>query len=590
MLVSLDYLSGDANGHDGRISIFPDLTGEAIVPEIPSGVKFLLEKPSFAQVVLKDRCYLFIAGGASEALMVTDTFAVLRQFIRPIMLPIREDATPIEGEIGVEQIAGTGPQGLCIFYLRWYDPINRRRSGYSAPSPTLDLSGSESVVWRNVPLRPDPDDDGVSKVEVWVRRNGGAPRRLATRDAGVATFTITESVEYEGEDFEAFSQAPRCVYNAIYNGRLWQAGDINAPERLYYSPPEQYAMFTSSSYLTTRMNEAIVGLVAVRDVLVVLCAKSSYYVTGFSEDDFEMRTLEPFIGGLTHHGVKMVNDIAVVPSQEGPMACTGTSMTPIGSGFSSLWCQYVSYDPSPFVNGFAVNDERSRVYKFFTEGGDGVPSRVWVLDYKPENGGIMAPMFSFDTYPARAKAAAMVSQTGGKVSKLYTAFTDVAAGDAERIVYDDWYSLDSVGSMSVVISPSIVGYDPDGGPNDGITAVEGWILVSYDETQGITSWTLEMMHGPERAMIRDQFSWALTSILGLIEAAAPVDGGGREITPDWASTASGCFNPSALPFKIGLAGEGFGIRLTVVDPYGLVFSGWGFTAEAGKKFLAKYAP
>lgn len=601
-IVQLDFVAGDyaAGGPGGHINMIDeDGSIESLV--IPDQLVPLLERPSFAQQLRGSRATLYIDGGLNDPAMLTDQRMLLRRYIRPMTEVLVEDATPEVGQIGLEQIAAsTGPTGACVFYLRWEDSTHNRLSGFSAASPTLALDGTEAVKFYAVPPRPTPDDFPVDKVQVWVSRNGAAKRRLARRDAGAATFTITETVEYEAETVEGLQPLPRCTYNAIYHDRLWTSGDSQNPDRIYYSPAERLSEF-AGGYLVTRQGEAVVGMVVVRDVLVILCAKSSYTISGYSEDDFEVRTLEPSIGCVTHHGIKMVHDVAIIPSHQGLFACTGTAMHFLDGGYATLWAELYTVNPLAFELGFAVNDERAKVYKFFEEdvtvSAAGVPTygdgRYWVFDYKnfsqQEGGGYAPPLLSFDIHAARPKCAAMVAAPGGRAGNLYTAFTDIAAGTANRIVQENqWTELDVVGARTTVIQPAIVAWEPDGGPNDGLSAVEAWLLVHY---QSIASWLLEMCHGPERAMIRSEYSWVLNTMFGIPLAQVPASGGGREITPAWSSwTAADVqnFSPSALPFKVGLVGEGFGPRLSVVDAVGLVWSGWGCTVDAGKAYLAEH--
>lgn len=573
-----------------------DYEGNILDVARPVGVETLKERPSFAleRRGRKARCY--IAGSLTDNVMITEQRVMLRQFIAPVIEELVEDATPASGKIGLEQVAGTGPTGSTILYLRWLDPLHNRRSGFSRGSPTLALSGSESVVFRGVPVRPTPDDVGVTKIEVWVSVNGGSRRLLATRDTGATEFTITETIEYQTETVTRLQRAPRCKFNAFYHDRLYQAGDPQHPDRIYYSPPGRGSEY-AGNYFTTRNGESVTGLCTIRDVVAVFCAHSSYYISGYSESDLQMQVLEPSIGAITHHGIKMVHDVAIVPSHQGFYECTGTAMRFLSGDYATLWCELYTDSPLNFEQGYAVVDERAKVYKFFEEDitlTAGVPTygngRFWVLDYKDfsqqEGGAGRAPYLSFDDHAARPKCSTMVAAPGGKAGNCYTAFTGITSEgeSANQIVTDNnWEGLDVVGPYDAIIHPAVVGYEPDGGPNDGIKALSGWILVSYVDRG---AWVLELMHGPERAVIRNGLSWALNAMFGIPQAAA-----GRLVEPGWSNwpAADPTFSPAALPFKMGLDGECVSIRLTVTDPIGLVWSGWGMTFEAGKKFLAAEA-
>lgn len=70
--------------------------------------------------------------------------------------------------------------------------------------------------------------------------------------------------------------------------------------------------------------------------------------------------------------------------------------------------------------------------------------------------------------------------------------------------------------------------------------------------------------------------------------------GGAPVTPATTATtlqvtgAVNTFSPEALPFKINLTGEGLSLLLEATNPIGLVWAGFGFTSEAGKKYLSTH--
>ena len=660
-VVLLDYAAAGA----GKVSLINyDGTSEAL--DLPTNVAPTLERASFAEST-RSESRLYIAGGLNDNCMITDQRVLLRQYITPISQPIIESAAPANYQIGLEQIAGSGLTGDCIFFFRWYDSIHKRRSAFSAGSPTLALSGAESVKIYNMPAGPDQADAFVDCFEVWVNRNGeldargrSVIRRLARRTVGASTYTITEAIEYEAEEEYGLTRLPRVLYNAIYHGRKWSSGDAAHPERIYFSPIERYDEYTNDSFLETLNGEPVRGLVKVRDVLVVLCPESSYYITGYSETDFEVNSLEPHIGCITHHGIKMIHDIAAIPSHQGLYACTGTSMRLLDGDYATAWTEKYNANPLGFENGFGITDTRSKVYKFYEESvtvSQGVPTygvgRFWVFDYKnfsEEEGGSFAPPFlSYDLYADRVRCAAMVAPPGSPSSNCYQGFLN------KRIAAENnWAALDLDGSRTTKIQIPIIKAEPGGGPNDGLKFLEGWMYVC---ARSFDSWQLEMTHGPDRSAIRDTYAWIIQQITGM-----PLADPGKTIEPAWANwawnyeiasitrvgatatvttvknhnftsgevhTISGAdqaeyngaqtvtvtglktfeftvggtpatpatgtmlvtgqvdqFSPEAVPFRIELSGDGLSLILSVVNPIGLIWAGYGFTSTAGKKLLA----
>ena len=602
MMVEVDFIDGSflAGGPGGNVNLIT-YEGELEQIELPSNLTPIRERVSFASMRKGDISRLFTAGGLTGNGMFTEQRFFLRQFIQNPTQEVIESTTPSEEQIGLEQVAGsTGPTGLCVFYFRFRDSLHGRRSPFSMGSPTLNLDGTEAVRVRNFPLGPEPADICVDQIEVWVSRNGAAKRRLATRDIGTTDFTITETIEYEAETQVGLQKVPRCKYNAVWHDRLWQAGDERHPDRVYFSPPERFDEYavssTSAGYLVTRNGETITAMVAVRDILVIFAAKSCYWISGFSESDFEMKTLEPEIGCINHHGIRMIHDIAMVPTHQGFFACTGSAMHALSGGYSAMWTQMYSSDPQKFENGFAINDTRGKVYKFYMD--DPGTFRYWVLDYQnfsqQEGGGFSAPLLSFDKVLTQPKCATMFTYPGGRAGDCYTANV-TTTGLAGNIVKENvWQTgTDNEQPFDVVIQTPMCISEEGGGPNDGYRFIEGWLLAhNFDNSP--ETWTVEMLHGPERAAIRgdfgDQYSWALTSILGINPAAFPNGGPstGKSIvvTPDQDQNHA-TFTP-AVPFPINLVGEGLSLRVIVTSPKRFVWAGFGFTYDAGKRALIKY--
>lgn len=436
--------AASAVGYVGGFSFFDEF-GNIQTVEIP-GTPLAKDgaRPAFCTWKRGDKTRTYILGQIEENLMATEQKYLLRMNIQAPSGDWVNSGVPIENQVGIVA-SGTGLTGACIFYRRFVDSLHNRRSPLSGPSMTLNLV-NQGVSITNAENGPEPADFGVDQMEIWVSQDGGLPRYLATRDIGAPAFLVNEDVTGEAET-DSMIPYPLLKFAVLANDALFAAGDPRFPNLLYVSfsgNPEEFTGIT----IPTRNGEAIIGLASIGGSTVyVQCQNSSYYVQGFDESDLVMRILEPNIGGLGHHLIGMVHDMAVVLTQLGWYLCTGTSLIPFAMDrLGNTWRKTVDYRTlgrSP--GGFVAMDYVSGTIKYLPDGElqpriFGFPrsdsndelfgSTYWVIGVEglsPDAGPGDAPL-SFDTRIGFDTCAAMLTAPQQLIGDFYT-------GDVEGNVY-----------------------------------------------------------------------------------------------------------------------------------------------------------
>lgn len=590
--VIVDFSSGSigSGAPGGHVWLFsPEGVGEEL--EIPEQAFPVLERVSTAPWVYGDKARLFLAGGFSDTLMVTEQKALVRCFITPTDRELVLSATPLAYQIGLQAVAGSsGPTGEVIWFIRWRDPIHGRRSPFSAPSPTMTLDGTKATKFYNLPLRPTPDDLGVTEIEFWANINGTTDsrgrlliKRIATRDSGAATVTITETAELESETEQGLQAVPRGTMNVIYHNRRWW-NDPKNPNRVCFSPldrPDEWG----GGYRTTRNGEDVTGLAVIRDTLCIFGANSSYRLNGYTESDFIVDGMDPFLGCLNHFGIQKIGQVAMVPTMQGFAVCTGNSMRLIRGDYQKLWKARAAGNARAFMEGFAVNDTVAGVYKFYEpalqSSGIDANGRMWVLEYDAFglSADSAAPFLSFDRHAIVPKCAAMLSDPRTAVANCFTAFQNGMVAQE-----NDWQNAtDVVGAHDVAIITSMLSAEIGGGPWDGLQLNDLWLFLSSYASSA--SFSLNILYGNEFAMIGTgpTGNFAIETV-GALLAIPPPALGAAKIVSDFATFSDPAYLPQALFWRnLALKGDGFAIRIIATDPTKLVYRGLGMTVQPGAK-------
>lgn len=592
-----------ANGFDGYGSVTGAITrmtpeGDVIPMKLPADVSALDEKPSFATFCLNEKSRLHINGGLTDNVMVTEHGHCVRPFIAPMSEEIVVSTTPTDGQIGIELVpATTGLLGQYILYLRWGDKLHSRRSPFSGASPTLVMDGAHAIKLRKVPRRPTPDDRWVDQVEVWGNRNGEnldgrfVYRQLAVRDSGAGTVTITEIAEGAAETADNLQEMPRCKFNLIFHQRLFAWGNEEDPTAVFGSILNRTDEYGGLA-IRTLLGDVPIGGVVVRNVMAIFTAKGSYTLLGLSEADYKLDHLDRDIGCITHHGIVMVGEDAIIPTPKGIFLFDGQSLRLISGDYLHLWIEAFKQNPIPFERGFAVNDKTANVYKFYMASDDGV-GRVWILDYStfvPEAGGdLSVPRLSFDRQAKVGTAAANLGVPGSKKTECYTGS---AYGEVLR---DNVSQADDAGdAIEVVIFPAMVGRHASN-EQDGLTLDELWLHISNFGNEPATL-DVSIIRGNEFAALIDQplGGFGCTSQTTAFVLDIPRTNEGKHYTQDVDNplkleTPEGVgltLYPTSLIFpKLSLTGEFFAPRIVAISPKRLIFRGWGASLSPGKKYL-----
>lgn len=557
--IATTYKPGASFGSVGKFFYTKPNPSSADLVEValPSGVNVVDDRPCFAFSNVNAKSRLYITNGFTDNLVFTENFELMRQGILPPPNPF-VNGVGASNSIGAAAAAGPGVTGSAICYVSWWDDHNKRRSPLSGPSPTFALV-NQSRAWTNLPTQPN--DPSVTHIELWVSMDGALPRLAVRRDLGTTTCTENIATGALGEAFtDDFGRFPRCRFNVSWHDRQVLGGDDRHPDRLYLSLLEEYERY-GGFYLRTRNGERIVGLIALRDHLIVLTPVSSYVVTGYTEDDIKMDMLEPAIGGISHFTNVNAGDYAIVPSKQGWFLCTGSGFHPIGLEFASTWRQEFKKGDSLAKRAlgkswekiaWAVNDTSEHVVKLYV-GSANYPAALafgeedaltsalnmyWVIDYSnvlpEEGGGFGQAALMFDLRTRADECAAMMAKPGGRMEALYTGSADGIIrqenvgfpylqqqdGDASPNLDDDGdaFQKELIVSLGHYVPDDIGG----GTVDDGYTFQHAWAFADIQQP-GTVKW----YPGEETGNLRlaAPFSEAIPDYQAGVSARLDTDGG-----------------------------------------------------------------
>lgn len=592
----------DIPAPDGVLSWKRALLTDTTLRELalPEEARSTGTRPSWAAVTGADSVRAYGVGGWLDNIAFTEHFQIVRQGIMPIANPIVSGAGA-GYSIGLTQ-SGTGITGTCIGYVAWYDALHNRWSSLSGPSPTITLT-NQGRSWTNLPTAPN--DDSVTHIGLFVSMNGATPRLAVIRDLG--TTSVVENVATGAlglamiDDFEKF---PRGRYNVIYHDRQAMAGDDRHRDRLYFSVLNEYERY-AGFFLRTRNGEPIVGLLEMRDYLVVLCPRSSYVVQGFTEDDIRMDSLERNVGSVSHFANVHVHNIAIVWSHIGPYVCTGTSMHFIGQDFQHLWRREFARHQDAYEASWAVNDVETNVVKLYVGQVDYVSNLTpwlfggvamncyWILDYTPvvaEVGGTYGrPNLAFDVRSRADECAAMLARPDGRRSWLLTGSCDGKvrreniSGPAQpaspgTFPFRDYGNaddnLDLFEKRMRIVTAHYFPAGPGGSTSDGRQFPTLWLFRESPDNSG----TLRLKCGDEQSIEHFEANREITVDSGAGTTKQTWPYGGAPTDPTNIPLA-----PETVFFcEPWVSGRGITIDYEIILPYAPVWRGFGFNHMPGE--------
>lgn len=330
-------------------------------------------------------------GGWTDNIVLTKDLALWQLGLSPPVTPP-----------AVALAAGPGVTGSFIPYWSFYDENTDEDSPLSGAGTTLAAANQQF----NWPAPPAPLNGRVTHVRYWRSVDGSLPRLVMQRQLGVGAITEAIALGSLGQSFtDVFDKFPRCRFNAIWHDRLVCAGNDLAPNEIYLSligKPERRSVLT----LKTRSGQPVIGVVVVRDTLIILCPRASEIVTGFSEDDLAINIAQPQIGCIAHHGIQVIHGIAWIPTHLGLYLCDGSSWFFLADDIRRKWATEYRAFPAAYENGWSFHDPVTFVYSFYigqSAHSDFTASEFvwWVADYQPVvqqvGGGLGQPNWSYDT-------------------------------------------------------------------------------------------------------------------------------------------------------------------------------------------------
>jgi hypothetical protein len=296
--------------------------------------------------------------------------------------------------------AGPGITAEVICYLRFLDIDTGERSPLSAPSATLSAV-NQSIDWTNLVAVTSPNPR-VTHVEGWRSVDGSLPRFVWSREIGVTSVNDAVAVGAMGEAFtEDYDKFPRCRYNVIWHERQVMAGNDEHPDTIYFSLigyPERRSTIT----LRTKSGHPVIGLLVVRDTLIVLCRAASEIVSGFTEDDIQIQIAQPRIGALSHWATQVIHGLAFIWADLGLYLCDGSSWFYMGEDVQTTYAQDYLAHRTQYESAVATHDPVMNVVMLIVQSDVSVRPTVWVADYNvvlPQQGGnFTQPNWSFDHY------------------------------------------------------------------------------------------------------------------------------------------------------------------------------------------------
>lgn len=482
----------------------------------------------------------------------------------------------------------TGMVGTHIGYISFYDSITGERSSLSAASEPFSNAGANAITWTQIPT--SSVSTRVDYIEFWRSVDGGAIRFAGRRTLGVTTFTEQTATLALGEvapDF--FERFPPMRCNAMYHDRLCMAGDKEAPDTLYLSAlffPERFEGLT----FKTRNGEPIVGLINVRDMLLVLCPNSSYILQGYSEDDMVFSLSEPDLGALNHHGLKLVHGNAIIPNNKSIYLFNGSWHNLMKDGMEE-WRSLVDTHSEDFALGFGNYDPVRDVYKFTVSGIDfilgdyyGPPAITlsWVADMKPATpqleGTFNPPNWSFDARNRTDFCSAVLALPGWSRPQLVTG--SLSDGRIRKENAEDNFDDDEdqyLKTFTIMTGGYLLG-DPGGNAEDGKTLKRLW---TYLESE-FNNWEMRVVGGDEKAygaFSNADFLWN-TYVTHREVIPFSATSGEIQIGPDL-YTFIGTAKTVHVHGPERVSGRCFFLLVSVASPNHVTFRGFGFTYGPG---------
>lgn len=401
--------------------------------------------------------------------------------------------------------AGPGITAGVICYLRYLDINTGERSPLSSASPTISPA-NQSIDWTSLASATSLNPR-VTHIEGWRSVDGSLPRLVWSREVGVTAVNEATAAGNLGEAFtEDYDKFPRCRYNVVWHERQVMAGNDEHPDTIYFSLigfPERRSSLT----LRTKSGHPVIGLVVVRDTLIVTCRAASEVISGFTEDDLQIQIAQPRIGALSHWSVQVIHGLAFIWADLGLYLCDGSSWFYMGEDVQTEFSESYLNNRAAYEKSFATHDPVTNVVQLhapITNPAGTDTGYVWIADYNvvlPQQGGNYSqPSWSYDAYGGDVGGcAAVLAVPGGHRGDTYFG-TKVGAFAAGRIyrydpatgphqAADTW---DLTHTISIVHGADAYG-DQGGDTTHGKRFTEIDVFMTSEQN----AWELEVLGGDE---------------------------------------------------------------------------------------------
>lgn len=492
------------------ISIGAWSSSEIFAMALPSGVRGIRRRPSWATYNQGGSSRTYGVGGFTSNILVDEHFRCLKQGIpAPVVVP------------SVAAAAGPGRTGDAIFYWRFVDTLGGRIGPLSAPSTTVAMANQSSLATSLPTTCPDSSVDAIQQL---CSMDGALPRVEWTRQLGATSVTSDVATSALGEAApDDFTEMPSGIMNAIgLNDVQIVAGNQQYPERAFLSSlgePEHY----EGVYVQTE-GEAITGIFT-HDKSVFLGSKKRIYVfTGFAGTDIQRDVAKPDIGLLGFHGIRNCHGKVIVPTTQGIYMYTGLWNFLMDDRQSEWAREYATYRAQYEAAG-SLFDPIRNVYKFGP-----VPHSefdavyvYWVLDLEKLIPELEATDFRRPAWRNDVRARLDMTSTVWELPS--SGLPEVVTGSNDGYLRKDNVAADldddaDAYVKTLIIEPATLAPDQGGSLTDGNTWHKLW---NYLVQPPLQDWAIEIRAGTENCRSAQDPVWEDATVGVVAEPDAEIE-------------------------------------------------------------------
>ncbi len=452
---------------------------------VPTGVTLKTPRPCATKL----RRAGFINGRYSPAVVYRDDLDV---FYKAGVAPPTAGPTLANG--GVGKLTG---QSIAFYTWIQKDVSGNIITESGASPPAGDgyalVHNKQTRVWTTPTTAPDAR---VTHKGLYVSWNGADPRHVM--DLELATASVTEdmsALEFGRVMEEGGDIVPYGVYCETFQQRVFAAGIIEFPDRIYFSNFGDAESWNLDNYLKTTSGKAVTGIKRLGETLVIFTHTTTDIIVGNSPDTFTIIPRDPTIGCISHHGIVNMFNRLWFPSSDGIRTYDG-SFRYLMENLRDYWHDEYEADPTAYESSFAEVDFDTHSYLLTLNKASTFRYVGYYLPFEPAvGGGEGNPWWFIDTRVRKDTAMGRLTYAAGSMrTRLITGSADgyLRRENVVTNVDDDG----DVGQKEVLIQPKhLLMNDPSGDPESGKQLVK---LHSYIESED-TGWTIEARGGDESA-------------------------------------------------------------------------------------------